>query len=146
MIQKTQAVEQTNLFISSVVDLQHHALPELVRHAIQTMYAAGKAINQPGKYGPAIETIIIDAIHQDYDSKFHQPSLLYDPEKKSLEAGVMVDLDRLLACTFPEAVDLYKALFFQVLDQMEEQVDDYDFDSLKRDLEGAIEEEIRVVE
>ncbi len=139
-------MEQTKLFISPVVDLKYHSLPDYALHAMQTVYAAGKAINQSNKYGPSIETIIIEVIHQDYDSKFHQPCLMYDLDTKSLEAGLKVNLESLLNSNFLEAVELYKELIFQVLDQMEEQVEQYDLEGLKRDFENAIEEEIRVME
>ena len=147
----------TDLFFSQVIDLQHHTLPAHIMDALHAVYSACRAINQPQKYGPAIKVIIIDAIHQDYDSKFHKPAIDYDPVKKILEAAVKVDLDKILGSTFLEAIELYKELIFQVLDQARARlrrefsvrlnsrrsrpVEDYNFEQLKRDLQGAIREE-----
>lgn len=147
-------MKQTDLFFSQVIDLKHHTLPAHIMDALHAVYSACRAINQPNKYGPAIEVIIIDAVHQDYDSKFHKPTLNYDPGKKVLEAAVKVDLDKILGSTFPEAVERYKELIFQVLDQVKDQlrhersrtVKEYDFEQLKRDLQGAIREEAGVLE
>ncbi len=85
-------------------------------------------------------------MHQDYDSKFHKPTISYDPDKKVLEAAVKVDLGPLLESTFQQAVEIYQELIFQVLDQIKGQVMDYGFERLKRDLQGAIREEAGVLE
>ena len=61
-------MKQTSLFFSQVIALLHYTLPAHVMDALHAVYAACRAINQPKKYGPAIEVIIIDAVHQDYDS------------------------------------------------------------------------------
>lgn len=143
-------MKQTDLFFSQVIDLQHHTLPAHIMNALHTVYAACRAINQPNKYGTAIEVIIIDAVHQDYDSKFHKPTIEYDPVKKAVEAAVKVDLEKILASTFLEAAAYYEKLIFQVLDQVHRErsrtVEDYDFGRLKRDLQGAIREEAGVLE
>ena len=142
-------MKQTDFFFSQVIDLQHHTLPAHIMDALHTVYSACRSINQPQKYGPAIEVIIIDAIHQDYDSKFHKPAINYDPVKKILEAAVKVDLDKILGSTFLEAIELYKELIFNILDQarawlpreLRRTIEDYNFEQLKRDLQGAIREE-----
>lgn len=143
-------MKQTDLFFSPVIDLRYHTLPAHVMDALHAVYSACRAVNQPQKYGPAIEVIIIDAVHQDYDSKFHKPTISYDSGKKVLEAAVKVDLENLLASPFPEAVEIYKELIFQVLDQVHRErsrtLENYDFERLKQDLLGAIREEAGVLE
>lgn len=61
-------MKQTDLFFSQVIDLKYHTLPPHILDALHAVYFACRAINQPQKYGPAIEVIIIDAVHQDYGS------------------------------------------------------------------------------
>ncbi len=139
-------MKQTDFFFSAVVDMVDHPYKGPVKEAAHAVYRACKAINQPKKYGSAIESIIIDAILQDYNSKIHKPSVRYLRKKKAVEAGLLVDLDEMLNSDFLEAVELYKQLIFEVLARIEGRVGEYDFEGLKRDLERAIEEEVKVAE
>ena len=137
-------MKRTDFFFTSVVDLKYHSLSEQNMNAMYAVYEACKAINKPEKYGLSVHTIIIDAIHQDYTSRFHQPSLSYDSTKKSIEAGIKVDLDQILSSNFLESVAIYQGVIFQVFDQIKNQVENFDFEKLKLDLKKAMQEEIEV--
>ena len=139
-------MKQTDFFFSSVVDLKDHTLSEQNMNAMYAVYGACRAINQPNKYGSSVQTIMIDAIHQDYASKFHKPNLRYNKVEKTIEAGVKVDLDQVLQSNFQETVTIYQNTILEVLDQIKDQVPDFDFEQLKQDLQAAIQEEIKVAE
>ena len=139
-------MKQTDFFFSSVVDLESHRLSETAMAAMYAVYRACKAVNQPRRYGEAILTIRIDAIHQDYDSTLHPEVFEYDPTQKILEAAVKVDLEQLTQVDFMEAVDLYLKLVHDVLDRATIQIEDFDFQSMKTDLEEAIKEEVEILE
>lgn len=139
-------MKRTDFFFTSIVDLKHHSLSEQNTNAMYAVYEACKAINKPEKYGFSVRTIMIDAIHQDYTSRFHQPGLLYDPTKKSIEAGIKVNLDQVLSSNFVETVAIYEGVIIQVFDQVKEKgLVDFDFEKLKLALHGAIQEEMKVI-
>lgn len=137
-------MNQTEFFFSSAVDLQDHSLSEQNRNAMYAVYDACKAINQPSLYGASIQTIIITAVHQDYDSEFHSPFTDYEAENKTVTAKVKVDLPKVLESNFIETAALYEEVIVQVLDEIKDQVDDFDFEKLKSDLHAAIQEELKV--
>lgn len=139
-------MKQTDFFFSPIVDLKSHHVPEAAMNALHIVYEACKAINQPNEYGSSINTIIIDAIHQDYDSPLHPAGIVYDPDQKSLEAGLKVDLNEVLRSNLHQSIEIYLALVIQVLDEVANQVEGFDFETLKEDLRNAVWEETEVVE
>ena len=110
------------------------------------VYEACKAINQPDRYGSSIYTIIITAVHQDYTSKFHSPFARYEPDSKTVKAKVKVDLNQVLKSDFIETVAIYEDAIVKVLDQVQSQVRDFEFERLKLDLHKAIQEEIEILD
>lgn len=134
-------MKQTDFFFTCVVNLRHLSFNSAVKEAMYAVYDACKAINQPNRYGSALQTIIIDAILQD-EFDFFKPNFKYNRRKKTLEAGVLVDLDRLSPTDFVGNVQLYQEVIFGVLDQVAPLVKDYDIEGLKRDLAAAIREEV----
>ena len=137
-------MKQTDFFFSSVVDLKDHHLPKYAKDAMYTIYSACRAINQPNKYGPSVNVIQIDAILQDYDSRFFKPSIRYYRKKKTISAGVKVALDKLMKADFPGTVQLYLDVIYHVLDKVKDRVDDFDFDRVKKDLTAAVRAEMEV--
>lgn len=138
-------MDQTEFFFSSAVDLKEHSLSEQNINAMYTVHEACCAIDQPDQYGDSIKTIMITAVHQDYASKFHSPYIRYKSDNKILEAKVMVDLDQVLNSNYVQTVDIYESAIIRVLDQVKEEVVDFDFEKLKSDLHGAIQKEIKVI-
>ena len=145
-LRKIKTMKQTDFFFSPVVDLKTHHLPETAMNALHIVYEACKAINQPNQYGSSIDIIIIDAIHQDYDSPLHSAGILYDPDQKSLEAGLKVDLNEVLRSNLQQSIEIYLALVIEALDQVANQTEGFDFEALKADLRNAVWEETEVVE
>ena len=139
-------MKQTDFFFSSAVDLKRHSLSEQNMNAMYAVYDACKLINQPNQYGSSIKTIIITAVHQDYSSKFHKPFVIYRSNKKAVKAKVKVDLEQVLKSGFIETAAIYEEVIAQVLDQIKDQVSDFDFEKLKLDLHRAIQEETKVLD
>ena len=111
-----------------------------------TVYGACEMIDQPVQYGSSIQTIIITAVHQDYNSKFHSPYVRYQSKNRTVSAKVKVDLEKILKSDFIETVAIYEQVIIQVLDKVKDRVKDFDFDRLKSDLHQAIQAEIKVPE
>lgn len=138
-------MDQTEFFFSSAVDLKEHSLSEQNMNAMYTVHEACCVINRPDQYGDSIQTIIITAVHQDYASKFHRQYTRYKSDQKILEAKVKVDLEQILHSNYVQTVDIYESVIIRVLDQVKDKVVDFDFEKLKTDLHGAIQEEIKVI-
>ena len=138
-------MSKTEFFFGATVDLAHHSLSEQNMDAMYAMYQACKAVNQPSRYGSSIHTIMITVVLQDYTSKFHRPYVRYSPKNKTVEAKVKVDLEKVLGSDFLETVAIYEDVIIQVLDEVKDKAPGFDFESLKRDLHRAIQEEVGIV-
>lgn len=137
-------MKQTDFFFTSVIDLKDHHLAEAHMNAMYVVYEACCEINKPEKYGSSVQSIIIDAIHQDYDSKFHPERVTYNMEERTIEAGIKVEIDKVLDSSFLEAVSIYEGVILQVFDIVSDQICDFDFNKLKADLHSAIQEATKV--
>lgn len=131
-------IKPVNFFFTPLMDLREFKVSDEQEAALFTLYKACKQIEFPNKYGEIIEAILIDAIHQDHETTFFPPSLKYIPERKAVEAGVKVDLEALKDSDFDQSLLLYKAIIIQVLDDIAQQITDYNFEGLKEDLDKAI--------
>lgn len=135
---------ESEFFFSCTIDLQHHSFTDDAKKAMYATYSACKALNQPNKYGRSVYIIQIIAVLQDHESRFFKPFIRYWASKKTISARVHVDAKQLHCNDFMSMTKIYQNAILKVLDTVKDRVKDYDFESLKQDLDMAINEQLKV--
>lgn len=125
-------MEQQDFFITTIGGLSDTS----------DLTVTGETLNNNirlSEFGQGVRNISFYALTYQEPSRINEPFWSYDPDSRKIEGSLPLDYQKAAASVDEEAQKLVCHAIFELFDKISDQVDDFDFEALKKSMLEAIQ-------